>query len=124
MTDSKTPLKKLLGTVDWEDPLLASLLKKSENWQLDNRGTFTAQAVEIQLGWGTSSSRPALLVWERDQVMVLETAFPIQQGELVRIDKLVGPSRQSTLGTLVESRIGARVLDEPGEVHVHWITVR
>lgn len=124
MTEPKIPLKKSSGKVDWDDPLLASLLKKTESWLLDNRGSFTAQDVEIQIGWGAGSGRPASLVWEKPQVMVLETDFPIEQGEMVRIDKLAGPVRQSTLGTLVESRLGTRAHDEPGEVHVHWINIR
>lgn len=124
MTDPTNPAKKSSSQVNWDDPVLASLLKKTESWQLDNRGSFIPQPVEIQIGWGASTGRPATVVWEQAQVTVLETSFPIEQGELVRIDKSVGNVLQTSLGTLVESRPGVRVHDQPGDVYVHWISVR
>jgi hypothetical protein len=124
MTEPKNPAKKSSSRVDWDDPLIASLLKKTESWQLDNRGSFAAQDVEVHLGWGAGSARPGVVVWEQGQVTVLETDFPIEQGELVRIDKQVGGVVQTSMGTLVESRPGNRAHDQPGDVFVHWISVR
>lgn len=124
MSDPKKSATKATNRVDWDDPLLASLLKKTESWQLDNRGTFAAQHVEVQLGWGAGSARPATLVWEREKVTVLETDFPIEQGMLVRIDKHVAGNQVTTLGTLLESRPGVRAHDQLGDVHVHWVSLR
>lgn len=124
MTDPKVPAKNLSRRVDWDDPLLASLLKKTESWQLDNRGSFVLHDVEIYVGWGAGPGRPATVVWEKDLVRVLETNFPIEQGETVRIDKDVGGARQSSLGTLLDSRPGVRANDQPGDVFVHWVSIR
>lgn len=124
MTDRKNRIKKFSNRVNWEDPLLASLLKKTESWQLDNRGTFAPLEVEIQLGWGAGSFRPGTVVWQKDQVSVLETTFPIEPGVLVRIDRRVGDSLLTTLGTVLESRPGSRAHEQPGDVYVHWVIVR
>ena len=37
--------------VNWSDPELASLLNRSEGWQLDNRGGYAPQNVEVFVGW-------------------------------------------------------------------------
>ena len=124
MSNPNVPAKKSSSRVDWDDPLLASLLKKTESWQLDNRGSFALHEVEIQVGWGSGSGRPATVVWEKDNVTVLATAFPIEQGEMVRIDKHVANAVQSALGTVLDSRPGVRAHDQPGDVYVHWISIR
>jgi len=131
MTDPKPPAKKSTSRVDWSNPSLEALLKKTEGWQLDNRGSFPPQDVEVQIGWSgdggigaVQSSRPGLLVWEHEQVMVIETNFPIEQGELVRIDRLVGDGVESVWGSLIESRHGLRTGDEQNGIHVHWINMR
>jgi hypothetical protein len=131
MTDPKPPAKKSASRVDWSNPRLEALLKKTEGWQLDNRGSFPPQDVSVQIGWSgdtsvgaTESSRPGVLVWEHEKVMVLATSFPIEQGELVRIDRLVGEQVEAAWGSLIESRPGLRVDDDEKHVHVHWINMR
>jgi hypothetical protein len=131
MTAPKPPAKKSASRVDWSNPRLEALLKKTEGWQLDNRGSYPPQDVGVQIGWsgdtgvGTAeSSRPGVLVWEHEQVMVLETSFPIEQGELVRIDRLVGERVEAAWGSLIESRPGLRSEDDENHVHVHWINMR
>lgn len=129
MTERKPASKKSANRVDWNHPHLEALLKKTEGWQLDNRGSFPPQNVQIQLGWtadadAVASGLPGLLVWEQGQVMVVETDFPIEQGELVRIDKPVGDGFQTMWGSLIESRPGLRDGDEENGIHVHWINMR
>jgi hypothetical protein len=129
MTERKPPSKKSASRVNWSEPHLEALLKKTEGWQLDNRGAFPPQDIEIQLGWAAgeasvSSGRHGLLVWERNQMMVVETDFPIEQGELVRIDRPLGDSFQTVWGTLVESRPGQRADDDKNGIHVHWVNTR
>ncbi|WP_458071017.1 hypothetical protein [Rhodanobacter sp. BL-MT-08] len=131
MTDPKPPTKKSTSRVDWSDPRLEALLKKTESWQLDNRGSFQPQDIGVQIGWSgdagvgaVDSSRPGVLVWEHQQVMVIETNFPIEQGELVRIDRLVGDGVQIVWGSLIESRPGLRTEDGESGIHVHWVNMR
>jgi hypothetical protein len=112
------------NSVDWDDPRLQALLRRSENWSLDNRGTYTPKHVEIQLGWGASTGRPAVLVWERDQVMMLETRFAIPLGEQVRVDEPQGERMRTTWGVVVEGREGFRAEDRANGVHLHWLHLR
>ncbi|WP_266171865.1 hypothetical protein [Dyella subtropica] len=110
--------------VDWSDPHLESLLKKSEDWKIDSRGTYTPQGVQIHIGWGASTGKHATLVWEHDQAMVLVTDFPLPQGEHVRVDKHLGESVRSVWGVVVEGREGYRTEDRESGAYVHWVHVR
>jgi hypothetical protein len=131
MSEHKPPSKKSTSRVDWSKPHLEALLKKTEGWLLDNRGSFSPQDIEIQIGWAggmistsVDSARPGLLVWEHDQVMVVETDFPIEQGELLRIERTTVDGMQTVWGTLIESRPGQRVDDGEKGVHLHWVNRR
>jgi len=77
MSFHKPPSKWESNKVDWSDPDLKALLDRSVGWTLDNRSGFDAQRVEVHIGWSAGGGRPALLVWERGQALVLETQFPI-----------------------------------------------
>lgn len=110
--------------VDWSDPHLASLLSRTEHWKLDNRGHYEPKDVQIHLGWGASTGRPAVLVWERDQVMMLETRFPIPMGEHVRVDEARGETMRTVWGIVVETREGFREEDREKGVHLHWLHLR
>ncbi|WP_243050524.1 hypothetical protein [Dyella sp. RRB7] len=112
------------NSVDWSDPRLQSLLRRTENWKLDNRGTYVPKNVQVHLGWGASTGRPAILVWERDQVMMLETRFPIPLGEQVRVDEAQGESLRSVWGIVAEGREGFRAEDRANGVHLHWLHLR
>lgn len=123
MTDLKNPAGMRSGSVDWDDPVLAALLKKSEGWELDNRRTFKMRLVEITIGWAAGKARRAAVVWERDNVIVLETDFPIAQGMRLRIEKYGANTGDAPLGTLLESRLGTREKDQGRTVHVHWVSL-
>jgi hypothetical protein len=110
--------------VDWSDPHLESLLRKTEGWTLDNRGGFVASPVHIHVGWGANAARQAMLVWETDQVMVLETRFLIAQGEHVRVDRVSGETMRTLWGVVAEGRAGFREDDRQNGVYVHWLHVR
>ncbi|WP_243042100.1 hypothetical protein [Dyella sedimenti] len=110
--------------VDWNDPRLQALLRRSEEWKLDNRGTYEPRDVQVHLGWGATTARPAVLVWERDQVMMLETRFPIPMGEHVRVDVPKGDGMRSLWGIVAESREGFRAEDRANGVHLHWLHLR
>lgn len=124
MTRHRAPSKVPTHRVDWSNPHLESLLQKTENWQIDNRGSFPPQHVEIHVGWGAGVSKPAALVWEREDVMVLETGFTLAPGEHVRVDKPFGDGLQMRWGTVAESRAGNRAGDEEANIHVHWVRMR
>ncbi|HET6555264.1 MAG TPA: hypothetical protein VFG49_17190 [Dyella sp.] len=112
------------GNVDWSDPRLADLLRRSESWKLDNRGHYAPKVVQIHLGWGATTARPAILVWERDQVMMLETQFAIPTGEHVRVDEPRGETLRSLWGIVAETREGFRAEDRENGIHLHWLHLR
>ena len=124
MTHRRQPSKVPTNRVNWSDPHLESLLQKTESWQIDNRGSHPSREVEIHLGWGAGTHRPAVLVWEREDVMVLETRFPMRKSEHLRVDKPFGDGIQTRWGTVVESRAGHRAGDEENGIHVHWVHMR
>ncbi|RDS84950.1 hypothetical protein DWU98_03110 [Dyella monticola] len=110
-------------SVNWDDPQLVSLLRRSEQWSIDNRSGFSPQDVHVYLGWSGSVGRPATLVWERDNALVLETTFPIAQGEQVRVDKHLGNRIRTLWGVVVEGREGFREGDRQKGIHVYWLQV-
>jgi hypothetical protein len=124
MSHFKPNSKLSNNQVDWSDPRLDSLLRKTEGWTLDNRGGFAATDVHIHVGWGANSGRQAVLVWETDQVMVLETRFAIPQGEHVRVDRLYGDALRTVWGVVAEGREGFREEDRQNGTYVHWLHVR
>lgn len=118
------PLAKLpTNRVDWSNPHLESLLQKTEGWQLDNRGCYPPRDVEIHIGWGGGDTRRAMLVWEREQVMVIETAFALRHGEHVRVDRPFGDGLQAIWGVVIDGRPGNREQDQANGIHVHWLKV-
>lgn len=110
--------------VDWNDPELASLLQRSEGWRLDNRGGFSPQDVEIYLGWSGTVGRSAVLVWERESSIVLETRFALAEGEQVRIDKHLGDRIRTLWGVVLEGREGFREEDRKKGIHLYWLQAR
>jgi hypothetical protein len=120
MADEKS-FPKAGNPVDWNDPLLVSLLNKTDNWHLDNRATIPPQGIRIEFGWGAGTSKQAMLAWEDDDAMVLETFFPIEQGERIRIERSEGNGYVTQWGKVVESRPGHRTDDKANGIHVHWL---
>lgn len=110
--------------IDWNDPELQSLLSKTEAWKLDKRSNHSPQHVEIFIGWSGTTERPAVLVWERDKVMVLETLFPLRKDEHVRVVRHFGKNRRAVWGIVAETREGFREEDRLHGVHVHWLQLR
>jgi hypothetical protein len=121
MTHYKPSSKLSKQQVDWNDPHLQSLLQKTEHWRLDNRGAFSAQEVRIFVGLGDQAGQSAFLVWENEQVVVLETLFPIRKGEHVRVDRASAGVQRAAWGIVVEGREGSREEDRAHGVHVHWL---
>lgn len=115
-------MSKITGNqVDWSDPRLEALLRKTEEWKLDNRGAFPEQDVHVHVGWGASTPRKATLVWESDRVMVLATRYLIPQGEHVRVDRLYGDGMRTLWAVVADGREGFREEDRANGVYVHWL---
>ncbi|MBE1159820.1 hypothetical protein [Dyella acidiphila] len=110
--------------VNWDDPELSSLLKRSDSWQLDNRGGYTSQEVQVYLGWSGSVGRSATLVWERDRSVVLEATFPLAKGDQVRVDKHLGERIRTLWGVVAEGREGYREEDRLRGIHLYWLQVK
>lgn len=121
MSHFKPTSKITSNQVDWSDPRLEALLRKSEDWKLDNRGGFPVQEVHVHVGWGAGAPRRATLVWESDRVMVLATAFLIPQGEHVRVDRLYGDGMRTVWAVVADGREGFREEDKHNGVYVHWL---
>jgi hypothetical protein len=121
MTHYKPSSKLSKQQVDWNDPHLQSLLQKTESWRLDNRGAFSAQEVRIFVGMSDEAGQSAFLVWEGEQVVVLETLFSIRKGEHVRLDRSTPGTSRTAWGVVVDGREGSREEDRMHGVHVHWL---
>lgn len=121
MTHYKPSSKLSKQQVDWNDPHLQSLLQKTESWRLDNRGAFSAQEVRIFVGMSDEAGQSAFLVWEGEQVVVLETLFSIRKGEHVRLDRSTPGTSRTAWGVVVNGREGSREEDRMHGVHVHWL---
>lgn len=120
----KPPARWTSNRVDWDDDRLVALLKKTEGWTLDNRGACEPRDVQLHIGWGASSGRDAVLVWERDQAVVVLTRFPIPVGEHVRLDRHAGEDVRSAWGVVVDGREGFRAEDREAGAWVHWLHLR
>lgn len=110
--------------VNWEDPDLKSLLDKTDGWGLDNRGVFEPVECGLHVGWGAGGTRSATLVFERDDVLVVEAAFIIPQGENVRVDYVQAGVPRSRWGMVAEGRDGHRAEDQANNIRVYWVHMR
>lgn len=121
---NKPPSRPTSNNVDWDDPRLKSLLSKTENWSLDNRGVFSPVPCELHVGWGAGAGRTATLVHEQSGVMVVATPFIVPKGEQVRVDRLQAGELRSTWGVVVDGREGRREEDRAEGLHVYWLHTR
>lgn len=120
----KEPPRPGGSSVDWDDPNLKSLLSKTEGWSLDNRGVFSPIPCELHIGWGAGVAKAATLVFQRNDVLVVEAPFVIPLGEQVRVDRIQAGTSRSSWGAVMEGRAGSRAEDLANGVHVYWIHVR
>lgn len=115
MGHDKTRSSVSVGSVDWDDPTLDTLLQKIDGWRVDNRSDHPLRDVQIQVssGWTANSvvSKPAQMVSIDEQALVLVTRFPLSQGDQVRVDILHAGGTRSVWGRIAEGREGHRVED-------------
>jgi hypothetical protein len=113
-----------VGTVDWNDPRLGSLLEKADGWRLDNRSHLPPQEVQVHINsdWTASTvSKPALVVAKDGEVMVLVTRFPIPHGEHVRVDSPRDGDVHIVWGKVIEGREGHRAEDHEHGLFLIWL---
>lgn len=116
-----------VGSVDWNDPKLNDLLKKVDNWNIEHRSQLPSQDVQIRVacGWNTSAvNKPALLISELDDVMVLATRFPLPHGEEVQVTSQTGGHSRMSWGVVVEEREGHRAADREQGLFLSWLRLR
>jgi hypothetical protein len=123
MTCNKPPLQLQPGKVDWSDPHLDSLLQKTAGWQLDARGGYAPTRIKIYMGWSATLGMPGTLVWEGDGAITIETDFPMQLGEQVRVDKPVDDRMRCMWGVVKKGRPGNRPGDAAAGIHVYWLQI-
>lgn len=110
--------------IDWSNSDLESLLRKSESWKLDNRSNHAPQHVELFVGWAGVTARPAVPVWQRANIMVLESLFPRRRNEHVRVVRQFGQNQRTFWAVVADTRRGSREEDREHGVYVHWLQVR
>ncbi|EQD43793.1 hypothetical protein B1A_15490 [mine drainage metagenome] len=106
---------------DWGDPELQALLKKTEQWQIDQRPGFVAEDVRIDLRWGAGVPCAARLVDLHDEFFVLQTVLSLPVGEHVRVDRRVGDQATILWGEVMQSRAGMRAGDQILDGQFHWL---
>ncbi|GLQ88729.1 hypothetical protein [Dyella flagellata] len=112
-----------VGDVNWNDPRLSDLLHKVDSWNIEQRNQLPGEDVEIRLvsGWNAGAvSKPAVLISELDEVMVLATRFPLPHGEEVQISK----HADVRWAVVVQEREGNRAGDREQGLFVNWLRVR
>ncbi len=115
------PTNKLVD-VDWEDPRLQELLKKTESLRLDNRGTFQPRRILLRRGWHDSATAEiaTLAAEHSDGRLTLITDFPLERGDPVMIDKnataIAHP--QYILAEVTDCRRGSRPGDDGSLVFI------
>ncbi|WP_233842914.1 hypothetical protein [Dyella sp. 2HG41-7] len=127
MGHDKTRSYVSVGDVDWNAPELNDLLKKVDGWNIDNRNNLPPQEVQIRVtcGWSASNaSKPALLLCEADEIMVLATRFPLPHGEEVQVQSLIGESVRTRSGVVIEEREGQRATDREQNLCLNWLRIR
>lgn len=107
--------------VDWSDPALQSLLLKTENWQLDKRRSFAPLEVRIHQRWDIGMPQPARLLDMHEDMLVLETEFPLPSGEHVRVDRPLDDPGTSLWGVVMHSRPAARADELTRRSQLHWL---
>ncbi len=111
--------------VDWSDPQLESLLRRSEGWQLDNRGGYSPQDVTglCSAGAARSAGQPCLY----GNATSRWWCKPISLSG--RVSRFVWTSTWARAfapcGELVvEERKGQRDEDREKGAHLYWLHVR
>lgn len=111
-SQAKDPTSRLVD-VDWNDPKLQELLKKTENMRLDNRGMFKARRVLLRRSWHPSgaASEVLLVADPGSGRLTVLTDFPLDLGDPVTIDKELASNTEA--GILLCEVVGCRRGNRP-----------
>ncbi|MBW4048264.1 MAG: hypothetical protein HIU89_10080 [Proteobacteria bacterium] len=124
------PTSRLVD-VDWNDPRLQELLKKTEGLRLDDRGTYKPRRIRVHLGWqplGADGAGwlPALLVWDtgHGDLVVKTQTMQLRSGDPMTLDRASnGVAGRVERGEIVQCRAGARPEDQGKDVFLAWVHV-
>nr|WP_288120847.1 hypothetical protein [Thiomonas sp.] len=118
---AKDPTSRLVD-VDWNDPKLQELLKKTESLRLDNRGMFKARRVLLRRSWHPSgaASEVLLVADPGGGKLTVLADFPLDRGDPVTLDKELAGNAEAgiLLCEVVGCRRGSRPEDAGREVFV------
>lgn len=125
MSHNKLRSSVAVGEVDWSDPHLSSLLEKADSWRLDHRSNLPPQEVQIHVntGWVTANMtcKPALVVANTEDTLVLATGFPVPLGDHLRVDSQRVDGTHTVWGKVIEEREGHRTGDRERGLFLNWV---
>ncbi|WP_031404890.1 hypothetical protein [Thiomonas sp. FB-Cd] len=124
------PTSRLVD-VDWNDPRLQELLKKTEGLRLDDRGTYKPRRIRVHPGWHPLGANrgawvPALLVWDtgHGDLVIQMQPMPLRPGDPMTLDKAPnGVEARLEHGEIMQCRAGVRPEDEGKDVFLVWVHV-
>lgn len=125
MSHNKLRSSVAVGEVDWTNPHLSSLLEKADHWRLENRSSIPPQEVQIHVntGWVTANMvcKPAQVLANNENTMVLATRFPVSRGERLRVDSQGADGTHVAWGRVIDEREGHRAEDREHGVFLNWL---
>jgi hypothetical protein len=127
MAHNKERSRVSVGDVDWSDPKLNELLKKTDGLSIDHRSQMPGTEVKIRVagGWDTSAEeQSALLVADSDGLLVLVTRFPLSRGGEVQLSGVPGGGSQPLWAVVSDEREGQRIQDQGQELFLSWLRPR
>lgn len=111
-----------LVEVNWDDPRVQQLLKKSEGLRLDGRGSYRQRPVRLWCSWQSAgTARRALLAGESGAgVFTVLTDFPLERGQPVALELQPGNAQVTgrQLCKVINCRAGNRAEDGGRQVYV------
>lgn len=114
--------------VDWEDPKLQELLKKSEGLRLDGRGAFKQRPVQLWMSAQAGGvARDGRLVGDTGKgVLTVLAGFPLERGMPVSLG--IPANGSAAVGRQVcqvlDCRLGNRTEDKGRKVYVIHLKTR
>lgn len=126
MGHDKTRSSVTVGSVDWNDPRLSDLLQKVGDWNIEQRNQQSVHEVQIRLAgaWNAGAvSKPAVLISEADETLVLATRFPLPHGEEVQVID-TGPAARTRWAVVIQEREGHRAGDRELGLNLSWLRIR
>lgn len=127
MAHNKDRTRVSVADVDWSDPRLNALLKKTDGLSIDNRNGVPGTPISIRIasGWESSATdKPALLVSDVGSTLVIVTRFPLPHGGDVQVMGIPGAGPDARWAMVKEEREGLRAEDKQDGLFLSWLQPR